>query len=344
MDDALASRLPRLPAHASLNRSPLRDGRRDPRAAARVQRGARRARRSGGSSSARSRDCSRATRTARAIFVADTKAWRRRALSPATLAEVRALRRQLRAFAPDHTIDVQGLWKSALVARMAGGPGRGIRRGATPRADPRPCSATCAVEPGPDARHVVDRNLALLSAVGIPAAARAPDAAYLLARPSPEADAFLAAQPRPFAVFHPGAGREDKTWGEERFATLAAALHAQRGLHPVISWGPGDERRAERLAALAAGRVPAAAARLSRPRAADRRGASLRRRRHRAAPPRRRARRADAGALRPDGPAAQRTVPGSEVCRRAHGQRHGRGGPRASAGRVPVTRSRAAPL
>ena len=166
---------------------------------------------------------------------------------------MRALRRELRAFAPDHTIDVQGLWKSALVARMAARPGRRD----SPRAQRREGSSALLcdvrVEPGPDARHVVDRNLALLSAVGIPAAARAPDAAYLLARPSPEADAFLAAQPRPFAVFHPGAGREDKTWGEERFATLARALRARRGLHSVISWGPGDERRAERLAALLPG-------------------------------------------------------------------------------------------
>jgi lipopolysaccharide heptosyltransferase I len=183
------------------------------------------------------------------VFVADTKAWRRRALSPATFAQVRALRRQLRAFAPDHTIDVQGLWKSALVARLAAAPVAGFAAGRR-REGSSALLCDVPVEPGPDARHVVDRNLALLSAVGIPVAARAPDAAYLLARPSQQADAFLAAQPRPFAVFHPGAGRDDKTWGEERFATLARALHAQRGLHSVISWGPGDERRAERLAAL----------------------------------------------------------------------------------------------
>ncbi len=183
------------------------------------------------------------------IFVADTKAWRRRALSPATFAEVRALRSELRTFAPDHTIDVQGLWKSALVARMAAAPVAGFAAGQR-REGSSALLCDLRVAPGPDARHVVDRNLALLSAVGIPAAARAPDAAYLLARPSPEADAFLAAQPRPFAVLHPGAGRDDKTWGEERFATLARALRARSGLHSVISWGPGDERRAERLATL----------------------------------------------------------------------------------------------
>ena len=59
--------------------------------------------------------------------------------------------------------------------------------------------------------------------------------------------------PKPFAVFHPGAGRPEKAWGEERFAALARGLLAERGWSPVISWGPGDESRAERLAALVPG-------------------------------------------------------------------------------------------
>ncbi len=54
-------------------------------------------------------------------------------------------------------------------------------------------------------------------------------------------------------MFHPGAGRQDKTWDEQRLASLAKALRERRGLHPVISWGPGDEARAERLAALVPG-------------------------------------------------------------------------------------------
>jgi lipopolysaccharide heptosyltransferase I len=186
------------------------------------------------------------------ILVADTKAWRRRPLARQTLREIRALSRQMRAFAPDQTIDAQGLWKSALVARMAGAPVAGFA-GRERREASSALLCSVRVTPSQDARHVVDRNLALLSAVGIPVAARAPDAAYLLARPSPEADAFLASVPRLFAVLHPGAGREDKTWGEERFALLARTLRERLGLHAVISWGPGDEDRAQRLEALLPG-------------------------------------------------------------------------------------------
>ena len=186
------------------------------------------------------------------VFVADTKAWRRRPFSRDTRSSVRALSRELGAFAPDHTIDVQGLWKSAWIARMAGAPVAGFAAGQR-REGLSALLCGVRVTPAPEARHVVDRNLALLSAAGIPVAARAPDAAYLLARPSPAADTFLATLPRPFAVLHPGAGREDKIWPEGRFATLARAMQERRGLHSVISWGPGDEERAGRLAALLPG-------------------------------------------------------------------------------------------
>jgi len=183
------------------------------------------------------------------LFVADTRAWRKTPFSLRTLRAVAGLRGQLRAFAPDRTIDVQGLWKSAVVARMAGAPVVGFAPGQRREGS---SARLCAIQvtPAPDMRHIVDRNLVLLCAAGIPAAVRAPDAAYLLARPSAAADAFLATLPRPFAVFHPGAGREEKTWGEQRLARLAEALWQRRGVHPVISWGPGDELRLERLAAL----------------------------------------------------------------------------------------------
>jgi len=81
-------------------------------------------------------------------------------------------------------------------------------------------------------------------------------AAYLAAAPAPDADAFLASVPRPFVLVHPGAGRADKAWGEERFAHLARGLVRERGIAAIVSWGPGDERRAERLRALLPKRPP----------------------------------------------------------------------------------------
>ena len=183
-----------------------------------------------------------------AIFVADTRGWRARPFAASTLREIRTLRRELREFAPDSTVDVQGLWKSALIARAAGAPVVGFA--ASQRREPGSASlCDLRVTPAQSARHVVERNLALVSAAGIPVVERAPDARYLSLPPDRPADEFLAATPRPFAVFHAGAARPEKAWGEDRFAALARELMRRRGLHPILSWGPGDEDRIGRLRA-----------------------------------------------------------------------------------------------
>jgi len=185
------------------------------------------------------------------LFLADTRSWRRRPFAAETRREIARLAADTRAFAPDLVLDAQGLYKSAFIARLSGAPVVGFAAGARRE----PLSALLAgvgVRPGPDARHVVDRNLALLQPAGIPVRKRAPDARHLLASPRPEADAFLAALPRSFAVLHPGAARVEKTWGEERFARLALSL-AENGIAAVVSWGPGEETLADRLVALAPG-------------------------------------------------------------------------------------------
>lgn len=186
------------------------------------------------------------------LIVADTKAWRSRPFAPSTWTAIARLRADLAAFRADVVLDAQGNWKSAVAARAAGDHVVGFA--ASARREPT-SALLCRVRvrPGPEARHVVEKNLALLAAAGIPPAVRAPDAAYLLARATPQADAFVEGLPKPYAVYHPGAGRADKAWGEERFAALASALRDRRGLAPVVSWGPGDEERSARFAELVPG-------------------------------------------------------------------------------------------
>jgi len=181
------------------------------------------------------------------IFVADTRLWRRDPTGSETLGGLRNLIRALRRFAPKATIDVQGLWKSAVVARLAGAPVLGFT--ASDRREGL-SAILCArrVQPSSEIPHIVDRNLALLSAAGIPIVRRAPDASYLLSRPSAEAADFLARQPRPFALYHPGAGKPEKIWPAEKLAAVARTLAGDPGLAPAISWGPGDEPLAARMA------------------------------------------------------------------------------------------------
>jgi lipopolysaccharide heptosyltransferase I len=183
------------------------------------------------------------------VLLADTAAWRREPFSAKTRTDVGRLRREMREFSPELTIDAQGLWKSSLVAKAAGRPVVGFARDA--RREPA-SALLCSipVEPSPECAHVVDKNLALLGPAGVEVRSRVPDAGYLARVPAPEAEAFLASLPRPFVLLHPGAGRGEKVWGEERFAHLARGLIRERDVVPIVSWGPGDERRAERLRSL----------------------------------------------------------------------------------------------
>jgi heptosyltransferase-1 len=150
------------------------------------------------------------------------------------------MRRDLAAFGADFTIDVQGLWKSAILARAARAPVVGFDSSER-REGLSSLLASRKVRPPDSSRHIVDRNLALLSAVGIPVVEPAPDARYLLAAPSAEAAEFLASVRHPYVLYHPGAGWPEKRWDPEKLAAVARALEARWGLFPVISWGPGDE-------------------------------------------------------------------------------------------------------
>jgi ADP-heptose:LPS heptosyltransferase len=103
--------------------------------------------------------------------------------------------------------------------------------------------------------HVVDRNLSLLEGAGFPVSVRAPDARYILGSKAERPAIPLFRLPERFAVYHPGAESSRKAWGEEGFASLAGRLYDGHGLYPVISWGPGEDGRAMRVAA----RLPVAA-------------------------------------------------------------------------------------
>lgn len=192
-----------------------------------------------------------------AIVPVATRRWRARGSGAAALREISEARAAIAAFAPDVVLDPQGNEKSWWISRLVRAPrivldDRSVRRNWTRR-----FSALRAVPPD-SAGHVSDRVLALLTPLGVPVAERAPDARYLLAGEHADAAAFLAGVPRPFALYHPGAGWANKSWGEARFAEVALRVARERRIAPVVSWGPGDEARAEELARLTgAPRIPA---------------------------------------------------------------------------------------
>lgn len=155
---------------------------------------------------------------------------------------VLAVRRRLSALRCNLAIDLQGLSKSALAARLSGARTRIGFAGHDGRELSRWLNN---VRIQPTAAHVIDRNLELLRPLGIgglPAGAadcfrlpeRAQDASTAL-------DILYAGQLLPrFVLINPGAGWPSKLWPPGCFAAVARHL-GRRGLPSLVVWGGAKE-------------------------------------------------------------------------------------------------------
>lgn len=168
-----------------------------------------------------------------------------------SFATIRGLRRQLRDFAPDVAIDLQGLLKSGLPTWLSGAR---LRIGhAAPESREQAwrfyTHAVEATEP-----HVVDRNLRLLSPLGIETDRAAFDMPrWPVSRLRMQEWLATLRLPRSPALINPGAGWPSKIWPAERFAAVARELD-RRGVPSVVVWGGDAERAAaERIVAASAG-------------------------------------------------------------------------------------------
>ena len=165
---------------------------------------------------------------------------------------VQSLRRQLRDFCPDVTIDMQGLLKSGVATWLSGA----VRRIGHERPESREGAwLACNRRVTTTAAHVVDRNCELLAPLGVRVAAPSfdmPDWPVSRHRMRGWIDALrLTAAP---AIINPGAGWPSKIWPEDRFAAVARRLHDDHGLRSIVVWGGAAEQAA-------AGRIVAAAPR-----------------------------------------------------------------------------------
>jgi lipopolysaccharide heptosyltransferase I len=189
-----------------------------------------------------------------------------RASSGATATSWRAVAQaiaELRQADYDVAFDLQGLLKSSILARSSGArrvvgfPVRHLRERWAH------LFYTETIEP-PTGVHVVDKNLALLAAVGLrdlpkrfPLGVGAGGAGGTggagLPRRSAEREGRTSdvAPSTPdtghrtpddaFALLNPGAGWPNKRWPPEWFGVIADRLRANHGLASVVLWGPGEE-------------------------------------------------------------------------------------------------------
>jgi lipopolysaccharide heptosyltransferase I len=166
--------------------------------------------------------------------------------------------RELRANRYDVALDLQGLIKSAFLARASGAT-RVI--GFASRYTREPLSRLFYSEtydPGgvgmyhEGETHVVLTNLGLLEPLGIERAAHAPQFPIEVPASAIAARVVESTGGR-YAILNVGAAWPNKRWMPSRFGAVASSLFARYGLRSVVFWGPGEEALARVAAEASSG-------------------------------------------------------------------------------------------
>jgi len=157
----------------------------------------------------------------------------------------------LRAERYDVAVDLQGLIKSAMWARLSGAA-RVVGFDAGHLREPKATALYTETVTPTDATHVIRKNLSVLKAFD---AASTAIEIPLTPRASVETRAAIdtAGGPQRFVVINPGAAWPNKRWPPDRFGTLAAEILQRTGLRSLVTWGPSERDLAEVVVATSSG-------------------------------------------------------------------------------------------
>lgn len=162
--------------------------------------------------------------------------------------------RTLRGIGFDLILDLQGLIKSALLARAVGSPVYGIDK-----SHMREKVGSLLVRPvtfHPDERHVVQQYRRVAAALFSnhekehPIAYSAPhiDLAHSRIKPEPQLLSSLGIEPASYVILHAAGGWQTKMLPETSWVTIGKRLK-QDGVLPLFSWGSqSEEQMAQHLA------------------------------------------------------------------------------------------------
>src|ERR1019366_5069700 len=156
---------------------------------------------------------------------------------------------ELRRSHYDVALDLQGLLKSAVLARMSGAT-RVVGFSSSYLREPLARAFYTDVHEPAGVPHVVFQNLSLLEAIGLTVVT--PEFPIERAE-SAVANAMAAQTQGRYALVNPGAAWPNKRWPPSRFGAVAAALRERHGLMSVVPWGPGEETIAQELVASSGG-------------------------------------------------------------------------------------------
>ena len=159
--------------------------------------------------------------------------------------------RFLRAQNYDAALDLQGLIKSAVWAKLSGAK-RVIGFDRAHLREPMAASFYSETVVPFDAPHVIQKNLSILTAFDL-----APGPLELPLHPEAAMATTTALAAvggaRQYVVINPGAAWPNKRWPADRFGALAAKLHAHTRLRSLVTWGPNEKALAEAVVSASGG-------------------------------------------------------------------------------------------
>jgi heptosyltransferase I len=162
----------------------------------------------------------------------------------------RQMLRDLRDTGYDAAIDLQGLLKSAMLARSI----RAHQTIGFPRRHLREPLARLFYTDAPDpglATHVIYKNLALLAPLHVTdLRVRFP---LEIPRTATITQIIHRFERREYALVNPGAAWPNKRWPPANFGAVAAAIEREFGWRSLVLWGPGEQDLAHEVVAQSGG-------------------------------------------------------------------------------------------
>jgi heptosyltransferase I len=153
----------------------------------------------------------------------------------------------------DVAVDLQGLIKSAAMARLSGA--RRVVGFAAPLLRERAAALFYNVRvAADDSGHVIRKNLSVAAALGADAdrvelPLRVPESACV----AELRQTLGLAGDGAYAMINPGAGWPNKQWPAGRFGALAAHLRDRHHLRSIVTWGPAERGLAESVVQASSG-------------------------------------------------------------------------------------------
>jgi heptosyltransferase-1 len=171
----------------------------------------------------------------------DTRAMREGSVIDEMIPEIRRQLGPLRRMDVDVAIDLQGLLKSAVIAKLSGAP----KRWGFAKKDLRePASRffltdTVAIPPR---THIIRKNLSLVSAaLGLADTSEINFPIFTEPEHRVEANEVIGNAGGRYALLNPAGGWVTKLWQAEKFGKLADRIWSDFGLIPVIVTGPKEK-------------------------------------------------------------------------------------------------------